>query len=142
MAGKLRSIERDIEKRQQAELPKSITLTLKDVLNSVPALQEIANQPIPAKISFRLGVLIRKVNERCEVYQETRKALCEKYGEENQDEGKYDIRPEEQDTFNKELDDLLAEEVTFNVSPIKLRVIESVPLSPGAMASLHWLVVE
>lgn len=144
--GKISSIQREAKRDAartlpEAGLPTVVTAPLKAIINSTFALDELGRQPMPAKTSFLLGRRLKVIREAAEDYEKTRIALCEKYGVLNKETGNYDIEPEKQKRFNREIEDLLGAEVTLNISPIRLGTIEKLVMSGESMARLDWLII-
>lgn len=153
MASKVRSIQREIdrkaEKEKKAALPPCITLTLGELVDSTMALSILSNQSdFPGSLNFRIGQVVRAVNQEVNAFDETRKRLCEKYGPLLPDENRYDIPKEKMSQLEQEVNELRAALVMLNVSPIPISTLRDTEgnevkgLVGGLMATLHWLVVE
>ena len=144
----------------------SIAAKLEDLLNSLGpdpqmpgALNILCGQSLPIVLSFRLLKLVHAVNLELEQYQAARKLLCERFAKKDEEgkaimvshdgsplvegqPGKYDIPDDKMPEFNKELQTLLATEVSIPGKQIKVLELSSVRMAPAHLMALEWLVVE
>ena len=103
---------------------KNKKVTVKEIIVLQSALNSV-RIPLPAKLGFRMGGLKRQVAEHFENYNENReKIIREKYGEEKED-GSIQVPKEKMEDYNKELKDLMKEEVTL-VNPPTFKLSEFV----------------
>lgn len=113
-----------------------IKLTLREVAPMVSSLNSVMNLPLPARESYRLGVAAKMIQEKITVYEQARQNLVNKYGEKVESEGVIRVKPENLDNFNKQIQDLLAEEVEVNMKPIPLELLGDSKMSAIDMANL------
>lgn len=107
------------------------------LLNSAVALGRLAGQPVRAATGFKLKDIVKQVNANLENYNETRLALCEKYGVANGDN--YDIAPENQEEFTKEITELVETEVNINFETISPFSLGDAQVSATDLEVLDWL---
>lgn len=117
-----------------------IKLTLKEVVPMAESLDNIMNLPIPAKQSYRLGVLAKFIQERMSVYEKSRQNLVQKYGEKT--DNVIRVKSENINQFSEEMESLLSEEVQIDFQPISVSSLEEVKISPKDMAILSVLFRE
>ena len=113
---------------------------LNDVLNSVEVVRNLAQENVPAVVSFRIAKAIRAINEEIDMFEAEKAKLVQKYGEPY--EGGIRVAEDKQDDFQKEISQLLNESVTLEVSKLKLKDIEHVQLKPIDMMTIDFLIEE
>lgn len=122
-----------------------LTITLRELSPIIHSLNNFVQVPIPAKYSWRLGKVMKRLQSEVEEFNKSRTALFQKYGEEidpsdtdsSQSEGRQlRIKEEHMEVFSSELNDLLSESITFTFSPIPVSLIES-SMTIADMANLE-----
>lgn len=171
MSSKVRSIKREIEKR---DAPGTILVKLEDLIactNPVtdslgnpirPSVwQVLMSQSVPAKVAFDLSKIAKAIASEREAYEAARKGMCERYAEKDSEgkpkmvpvlmseDGKsvmvpehYDILDEKMVDFNKELAELHQTEVSLIANPIKIESLSSINVPAAHLFALAWLIVE
>ena len=118
---------------------------LGQIINSVDALNKVAQQPMKAAASFRVAKNLKQLSEELAVYEQSRGDLIRKYGKENKEDGSFAIKPDSKDlpVFQKELNELLNVEVDLNgFKKIKLSQLSKCELSPQDMANMEFAIEE
>lgn len=113
--------------------------TMRQVLEVRTALQTLcAGTRFPAKTAYWLGKLKKAVDAEARDYEEAQNECVKKHGEPLEGGMRYRLVPSKLEAYNKELEDLLKEEVDFGdkVHPIKWGEIEHVDLPPDALSVL------
>lgn len=107
-----------------------IELTVRELIESIPALQEINNKEMPAKVAYQFARIIREVDKENQIFQEARRKLIDKYGVKDEDgklvedeKGNISIANDKIDEFNKEVNDLLEEKISLNCSTISVEML-------------------
>lgn len=113
-----------------------IKLTLKDIVPMVNSLNTVMSLPLPAKDSYRLGIAAKMIQEKLIVYEKARYNLVTKYGEKVESENVIRVKVENIDSFNKEIEELLAESVEINMNPIPIDKLEDSKINAIDMANL------
>ena len=90
-------------------------ISIKEMINILPALRNLSKQPLKAKLMFRLMKFNRKIESNLKVYQEANTMLREKFKDiiavaEKAEKEKTKL-PKELDLFMKETEDLEKEEI-------------------------------
>ena len=141
-----------------------IKCTMQDVVNVIPALNDLHTIRLPVKLSLDIRRIEKAVMEEHKYFQEEEKRIIDTYCERN-GEGDY-IRPpildsdgntvvdeagnvlydstkiliEDMDAFQKEFAILLNSEVVLNVRKIALSRIGDIELSYGRIGGLEFLI--
>ena len=122
-------------------------MVLGELVTADQALGKLLDTSLRASIAFRLGKLSKEVAIHLETFQKVRGELLEKYGtkveDDNAEEGQisYEFKNGTQEKFNKEIMELLDEEVEkFKVKKFKLKEIEDAGLTARELMSLEWLI--
>ena len=118
---------------------------LGQIVNSVDALNKVAQQPMKAAASFRVAKNLKQLSEELAVYEQSRGDLIRKYGKENKEDGSFAIEPDSKDlpVFQKELNELLNVDVDLNgFKKIKLSQLSKCELSPQDMANMEFVIEE
>ena len=122
-------------------------MVLGELVTADQALGKLLDTPLRASIAFRVGKLSKEVAIHLETFQKVRGELLEKYGtkveDDNAEEGQisYEFKNGTQEKFNKEIMELLDEEVEkFKDKKFKLKEIEDAGLTARELMSLEWLI--
>lgn len=117
-----------------------MTISLKELLESVDSLSKLINKELPVKAAYRLGRLTKAVRSELDQFNLTRNTLLKKYGKEK--DGQYQIDTEDkkaQESFNKEIDELLNLEIKINdYEKISIEELGDIKLSP---IDMNYLIV-
>ena len=119
-----------------------IELTMRELVDSIESLQYILNQPVRARTAFRIANLIEAVEKENTRYNNVRNNLIKKYAIKDannelvNNNGNFNIAPENIDTFNEELTELLNTNITLNVDLLSDSDFEQMELSPLQMIRL------
>lgn len=121
-----------------------VTLTLKQIVDNVETLKELAVKPLPARAAFKIGRILKTITNEYNTFQDARQKLLNKYGERD-GEGKLKTSTENQviisaeyiGEFYKELNELLESQVEVNIDYIRLVEIGSEQFTPAQMAVLE-----
>jgi len=114
-------------------------------------LFEILKIDLPVKPSYWLARIANKVESEMKAFETARMSLVKKHA--NKDEkgepilikdkdGKptnaYDVP--DMETFNKEFDELVEQEIEININPIKLDTLGDINLKPVILAKLEKII--
>jgi len=122
----------------------NLDITLKELSAIISSLNSFVQVPIPAKYSWRLGRVMKKLQVEVESFTDQRSKLFEKYGEEVESESEekkmqgvqFKIKAEHMDVFTKELNDLLQETIEIEFDPIPISLIEDSNMTIADMVNL------
>lgn len=122
-----------------------IRVTLRDVLEGQEALQKLSNQQLPGRTAFRIGRLLKKLEDVLTSYNEVRTSLLEKYAKHKED-GSFEVNDkneyifEDINVFIEEMNKLIMEEVEVEADPIDFKTIEDVSFTPVEITLLEPFV--
>lgn len=120
--------------------PLALRVTLRDLIDGIPALQQLMAQALPAALSMSLALVLEKAQPYLRASQKPRNDLLVKYGT-DLGNGAYNIPPPNQDAYQTELDELLDREVTLqDCGRIKLSALQTLTLTGAQIYALRWLV--
>ena len=103
-------------------------VTLRQILNAVPAFQKLIKTDLPAKMRFRARNFVKQVQEKSHDFQTENQTLVEKYGVLNE-KGIKEVMPEQYEPFGKEIEDLLNEEIELKEEDLPDDIWDSVVMS-------------
>lgn len=114
-----------------------ITTNFKSIIDSVPILQKIINEPLSARTSFLVAKISREIDNEIVLYNKTRdniiKTYCSnengdlKYGE----NGEIIVPDDVRENLHKELIDLVENvDVTLNCNKIPIELMEDAVFTP------------
>lgn len=115
-------------------------LSLNDLINSKGSLTKLAKTDIPIKTAYWLNKDIQKLNNEFLIFDELKKKLFEKYGE-NKD-NQIIIKPENIESFQKDFNELLKSEIEVEIHKIKLEMLGEIKLSPFDLTALQFIIEE
>ena len=126
-----------------------IGVTLQEVFNAMPILQELANKDLTIKTSFVIARIIIEVEKEYNLIQKQQKKMLNKYVEKNEDgnfkideNNNYIIKPGLAQLFNSEMNELLQTAVELNCNFINLEDIQDLCMSPRAVTGLLPFIKE
>lgn len=121
-----------------------IRVTLRDILEGQEVLQKLSNQALPGRVAFRIGRLLKRLEEVLTSYNEVRNSLLEKYAKKKED-GSFELNEKNEYQFDEahmklfveEMNKLVAEETTVEADPIKFSDIEQLDFTPTDITLLE-----
>lgn len=120
---------------------------LKDVVNSLEALNSLTAIKLPVFTSFKLSLFLKNVSPIVEVYEKERDKLIIELGtpvldDKKEPTGQFNFEPEKTKEFNEKINVILDEAIDVKVPSIKLSDLEGVVIEPNNIAKLFWLIQE
>ena len=100
------------------------------------------NIKIPVRINFYLQKNIKTIQQAAIEIDKIRLQLGAEYGTYNQENKCYNIRPENLQEVNRELNDLLRLEQDLNIHIFKLEDFEGIELEYQQMAAIMFMIEE
>lgn len=116
---------------------------------NIPSVLEIlgSTKGLSSVTAYRISKNIKVITEEEKTYQDTRIKLCKEYAEKDDkgepiviDDKKYDISAENLKKFNKELNNLLEEEIDIEIKKLSLHEIDRVGLSAFELNSIEFML--
>ena len=123
-----------------------IKVTINEILNVIPILQELINKPFKGNITFKIARLIRELEKENFLFEESRLKLANKYGMKNQkgelniSEGVIKLQEDKIEECNEELTNLLLTEVEINAEPLPIEVFNDIEISPAQAVILEKFI--
>ena len=99
-------------------------MKLYEIVNAATALRNMVSQEISLKTAYRLSLLVDKLDPHLSYFDSNRERISKLA-----------------DAQDKELDDLLAEEVDIEFEPVKVKLDENIKISAMDILSLKQFVV-
>jgi len=121
-----------------------ITTTLRDLDEAYPAIAKFsAETKLPVKLSYRVAKLLRKAKVEIKTYEDVRLETIKRLGAYNKDEDTWKVKPQNNEKYKQEIDELLAHEITLDgVHMISIDELEELELEiePMVLAGLDLLM--
>lgn len=115
--------------------------TIVELITARETLSKIANQPINALIAFRVGKIIKAVNDELSKFDEIRADLFKKYGTIDSD-GKPTFTNENVEIINKELTPILLEEIELKFNKLNINDIKDINLTTFEILGIEKFLIE
>jgi len=113
-------------------------MNIKQILESKEAIEELVGMILPINVAIKVSKVQKECNDALAVYEEMRKALFEKYGEEVDEQ--LTIKAEHVDTFMKESQEIIEEELDIEINPISVEALGDISIKPAHITQLGWLL--
>lgn len=128
----------------------NLEITLRELSAIIASLNSFVQVPIPAKYSWRLGRVMKKLQAEVDSFTDHRAKLFQKYGEEIKPETEeqkaqgtqFKIKPEHMEKFTKELNDLLSEVIEIEFDQIPISLIEDSKMTIADMVNLDLFFLD
>lgn len=115
----------------------TIKLTVRQVFDSVEAMQKLISIPMPASISFRITRIATQINETVETAQGTIKDRRADFAKEGDD-----IPEDKMEEWDAEIGKLLDEEIEIAGEKISVVAFGTAKIEPITLLQLDWLITE
>lgn len=112
-----------------------------EMLNAVPALGKLADEPLSVKTSYALAKLNKAVQAELDIYEKERIRLCERYGHKNEEKGCYELEPDKQQEFEKAIAELQSQETDICTDKIDLSG-ENIKISAREIMTIESFIEE
>ena len=109
-------------------------MKLKTILESKDSLQELITQSMPINSAFKISKIQRELNNILEIFDNRKKDLFSKYGEDNQ------IIKENEEIYIKEYTILLEEELDLEIEKVSIDKLGNISIAPAHLTNLGWLL--
>jgi hypothetical protein len=121
-----------------------VKISVNQALQSDQGLKSINSiGRLPVQLSLDIAHNARQINEVKKLYNDNRDDLIKEHGRKDEKTGQYIIDDENMEVFNKEMNDLIQQEVDINVREIKAsRFPEDFMIEPFALVDLEWMILE
>ena len=116
-------------------------ITLAEVKSLESILSKIFNKEVNIKIAYRLGSLLKKLNEEMLLLEENRVKLIKKYGIEDEKTKQIQVAPGKTDDFYKEFNELLSLQIEIDFEPIPLKDFGEILISASDILKLDNRII-
>jgi len=115
--------------------------------NSLSALQSLHfSEDLRASAGFRLTAIVKQIDEKMKVFNESRIKLCEKYAKKNKkgefdldEQGNFQFSDENKPQFQSEYEELVSQDVELIGSKLKRFDVADVKISAYKLSLLTFL---
>lgn len=127
-----------------------IELKLKEMLDSISVLRELAQKQLKGRVAYRVAKLLKKVEEEFTLFNDSRQKVVDTYGERDEN-GNLAINPETNEyvfsdenfkLVTDEINAILDNTVTINANKLQLTDIEDLDFTPAEMVALTPFIEE
>ena len=105
---------------------------LYEIINASEVLTKIMKSTINLKAAYRIGKIAKKYQAEMEIFQDLRKKLFDKYGE-TQDDKSVKIKDDKIPEYQKEMNELLQNDVELDIEPVVISENEKIEISPAEL---------
>lgn len=123
-------------------------VTINDILNAANIVRVLGNTPMKAKSAYKIVKLKNIIEKEYNTFQEIRDNVIKKYGEYDENgnlkikDNNYIIKEECYNDFNREINELLNEEIDISVSPLEMNDFEEHTFTPNDMEALAPFIAD
>lgn len=126
-----------------------VEFTVEEILVAERALGTIAQAKLPVSVGYQISKLIKVVGDEIRTIRESQMKIAEKYGERDEQgmlverDGVYPISKENQEAFNKEMEELLEVKCNLQITPINIEKLgDKIELSVSDLLALGKFLTE
>ena len=117
-------------------------ISLGELQNSLAALQELVKNKFAARTAYRLGRVIKVAEVEIAALRTAHFELVQRLGEQETDSENWTVLTANLEQFRRELEELLAEQITLPGDPLQIGQLGECQLEPAGLAVLDWLIVD
>lgn len=110
-------------------------IKVKDIVLARTVLEELSERNLPARTSFKIALLVKKVLPILQTFEEQRNNIIVKLGQKSED-GTYVVPPERMPEANKYLGDIGEEIVEIDFTPIDISLLGDIEIKPAHLLLL------
>ena len=126
-----------------------VEFTVEEILVAERALGSIAQAKLPVSVGYQISKLIKVVSDEIRTIRESQMKIAEKYGERDEQgmlverDGVYPIPKENQEAFNKDMEELLEVKCNLQITPINIEKLgDKIELSVSDLLALGKFLTE
>ena len=124
-----------------------IKMTIMEILNMVPVLQEMSNKSFPGSTSFKIARLMRELDKEIQLFDKQRTEIAQEFGEKDAsgqlvftEEGNVKIIESKIEECNAKLESIFNTEIEINADKLSYSSIESADFTPSQALALEPIV--
>ncbi len=119
----------------------SISVKLRELVGSVPALTVLSRAKLPGPIVFRLAKAIRMIQVELDAYEQVRVDLVRFYGKPNET-GETQVTPANLSEFQSDIAALLESDVTLAFDALPLSIISGLNFSAEEIGNVLFMFAD
>ncbi len=106
-------------------------------------LMVLVNQSLPIKLSYKLGKILRQVDNEVQEIENSRIELVKKYGTPDDETKTIKVLDKDQEKFMEEYGDLLNVEVELDIIPIHIDELpDDIKITPQQLIYLDRFIIQ
>lgn len=124
-----------------------IKITINELLNVIPVLQELSHKTFKGSTTFKIARLVRELDKEMIVFEQARQKIAETYGKRKDDgslevleDGTIKLQEDKIQECNNELVSLLNNEIEINAAKIPVNAFEDIELTPAQAVIIDSLI--
>ena len=124
-----------------------IKITINELLNVVPVLQELSNKTFKGSTTFKIARLVRELDKEMVLFEQARQKIAETYGKRKDDgsleileDGTIKLQEDKIQECNNELVSLLNNEIEINAAKIPVSAFDDIELTPAQAVVIDSLI--
>lgn len=124
-----------------------ITITVNDLLNTIPVLRELVNKPFKGSVAFKLARLIREFDKENSLFEKARVDLALKYCEQDKngepvilENGAIKLQEDKIDECNEEISNLLSVQLEIIAEKIPVFAFDDIEMTPSQILAIETII--
>ena len=124
-----------------------IKMTIMEILNVVPVLQEIAKKSFPGATSFKIARLMRELDKEIQLFDKQRNEIAQEFGEKDAsgqlvltEEGNVKIIESKIKECNEKLASIFNTLIDINADKISYSIFEGINIAPAEALALEPII--
>lgn len=124
-----------------------IKMTITEILNVVPVLQEMSNKSFPGATSFKIARLMRELDKEIQLFDKQRNEIAYEFGEKDasgqlvfNEEGNIKIIESKIEECNEKLSSIINTEIEINADKLSYSSIENANFTPSQALALEPII--
>lgn len=124
-----------------------IKMTITEILNVVPVLQEMSNKSFPGATSFKIARLMRELDKEIQLFDKQRNEIAYEFGEKDasgqlvfNEEGNIKIIESKIEECNEKLSSIINTEIEINADKLSYSSIENADFTPSQALALEPII--
>ena len=121
-----------------------IKMTITEIFNVIPILQEMANKSFPGATSFKIARLMRELDKEIQLFDKQRSEIAQEFGEKDAsgqlvltEEGNVKIIESKIKECNEKLTSIFNTVIDINADKISYSIFEGINIAPAEALALE-----
>ena len=124
-------------------------LSNRRIVEETQIISKVSQKELPVKVSYAIAKNIGKIQSELKVYNAQKEKLIEKYAEKDEqgkvkvsEQNQLTIIPENIDSWNKDLNELLDIENEIDIHKFSFSLLEGYNISPAELMAIDYMIEE